>query len=100
MKALAWAAFVAVVASLAMVRLTHPSDPVASYSFLLTDWVSRPAMVNQCMIKLRRGPDPQDQAVWQAMGVKDPATRSYLGRLRYCYQAFRDWQDAFRPRPG
>jgi hypothetical protein len=99
-KGLAWAALIAVVVSLAIARVTHLTDPIASYSFLLTDWLSRPDMVSQCMIRLNQGPSPQDQVVWNAMGIQDPTTRPYLGRLRYCYEGFRDWQHAFRPRSG
>jgi hypothetical protein len=98
MKGLVWAALIAVVVALATVRFTHLTAPIASYSFLLTDWVSRPDMVSQCMIRLNRGPDPQDQGVWKAMGIKDPATQPYLGRLRYCYEGFWGWQRAVRPR--
>ena len=97
MKGYVWAALLAVVVALAIVKVTHVTDPIASYSFLLTDWVSRPDMVSQCVIKLNRGPNPQDQDVWKAMGIKDPATQSYLGRLRYCYEAYWDWQRALRP---
>ncbi len=100
MKGYLWAALIIVVMSLAIVRLIYVTGPITSYSFLLTDWISRPSMVSQCMIKLNQGPDPQDQAVWRAMGIKDPATRPYLGRLRYCYDTFRGWQRAFRPRSG
>src|ERR1700753_3328555 len=84
-RGLLWTALIAVVVSLAIVRFTHLTDPIASYSFLLTDWNSRPDMVSQCMIRLNRGPDAQDQDVWKAMGIQDPTTQPYLGRLRYCY---------------
>jgi hypothetical protein len=57
-------------------------------------------MVNQCMIGLNRGPNPQDQDVWKAMGVKDPATLPYFGRLRYCYEGFWAWQRALQPQSG
>jgi hypothetical protein len=78
-KGSVWAALIAVViVSLAIVRFTHVTDPIASYSFLLTDWISRPDMASQCMIGLDRGPTPQDQDVWKAMGIKDPATQPYL----------------------
>jgi hypothetical protein len=97
-KGLVWAAVFAVVVSLAIVRFTHLADPITSYSFLLTDWISRPDMVSQCTIRLNRGPNPQDQDVWKAMGIKDPATQPYLGRLRYCYEGFWGWQRALRPR--
>jgi hypothetical protein len=93
-------ALIAVVVSLSIVRFTHVTDPIASYSFLLTDWMGRPEMVSQCMVGLDRGPNPQDQDVWKAMGVEDPATRSYLDRLRYCYEGFSGWQRALRPRSG
>jgi hypothetical protein len=99
-KGYVWAALIAVVVSLAIVTFTHVTDPITSYSFLLTDWISRPDMVSQCMIRLNRGPDPQDQDVWKAMGIKDPATQPYLGRLRYCYEGFWGWQRAVRPRSG
>jgi hypothetical protein len=99
-KGYVWAALIAVVVSLAIVTFTHVTDPIASYSFLLTDWISRPDMVSQCMIRLNRGPNPQDQDVWKAMGIKDPATQPYLGRLRYCYEGFWGWQRAVRPRSG
>jgi hypothetical protein len=97
-KRLVWAALIAAVVSLAIVRFTHLADPIASYSFLLTDWISRPDMVSQCTIRLNRGPNPQDQDVWKAMGIKDPATQPYLDRLRYCYEGFWGWQRALRPR--
>jgi hypothetical protein len=95
-----WAAVIAVVALAAIVGFTHLTDPIVSYSFLLTDWYSRPDMVNQCMTRLDRGPDPQDQVVWKAMGIQDPTTQPHLGRLRYCYEEFRGWQSAVRPRSG
>ena len=72
----------------------------SSYSFLLTDWVRRPDMVSQCMIGLNRGTNPQDQDVWKAMGIKDPSTLPYFGRLRYCYEGFWAWQRAFQPQSG
>ncbi len=100
MKGYVWAALIAVVMSLAIVGFTYKTRPIASYSFLLTDWVSRPDIVSQCMVGLNRGPNPQDQAVWTAMGVQDPATQPYLDRLRYCYEGFRGWQHALRPRSG
>jgi hypothetical protein len=100
MKRYVWAAVFAVVVLAAVARFTLVTDPIASYSFLLTDWVSRPVMVSQCMIRLNRGPNPQDQEVWEAMGITDPATQPYLGRLRYCYEGFRGWQRAVRPRSG
>jgi hypothetical protein len=95
-----WAALIVVVVSLGIVRFTHVTDAVASYSFLVTDWISRPDMVNQCMIGLNRGPNQQDHDVWKAMGIEDPATRSYPGRLRYCYEGFWGWQRALRPQSG
>jgi hypothetical protein len=95
-----WAAFIAMVMSVAIVRFAHVRDPIASYSFLLTDWISRPDMVSQCIIKLNRGPDPQEQEVWKAMGIEDPATQPYLGRLHYCYEGFWGWQRALRSRSG
>jgi hypothetical protein len=96
-KGYVWAACVAVVVALAIVRFTHVMDPIAYYSFLLTDLINRPAMVSQCMIGLNRVPNPQDQAVWKAMGIKDPATEPYLSRLRYCYEEYWGWQRAMRP---
>jgi hypothetical protein len=101
-KGYVWGALIAVVfvSPLAIVRFTHVTDPIASYSFLLTDWISRPDMVNQCMVGLHRGPTPQDQDVWKAMGIKDPAAQPYAGRLRYCYEGFWGWQRALRPRSG
>jgi hypothetical protein len=95
-----WAAFIAVVVSVAIVRFAHVWAPIASYSFLLTDWISRPDMVSQCIIKLNRGSDPQEQDVWKAMGIEDPATQPYLGRLHYCYEGFWGWQRALRSRSG
>lgn len=100
MKGYLWATLIAVVVSLAIVGFTHMWEPIASYSFLLTDWISRPDMVSQCMIKLNQGPSPQDEDVWKAMGIKDPATQPYLHRLRYCYEGYWSWQHAFRPRSG
>lgn len=100
MKGYIWASLIAVVVLLAIVRFTYVTVPIASYSFLLTDWIRRPDMVSQCMIRLNRGPDPQDQDVWKAMGIQDPATQPYLGRLRYCYEGFWNWQRALRPRSG
>jgi hypothetical protein len=91
------AALIAVAVSLAIVRFTHVTDRITFYSFLLTDWNSRPGMVSQCMIGLNRGPNPQDQDLWKAMGIKDPATQPYLARLRYCYEGFWGWQRALRP---
>jgi hypothetical protein len=99
-KGFIWAAAVVVVAALAIYRFTHVTDSISSYSFLLTDLASRPDMVSQCMIKLDQGPSAQDQEVWKAMGIKDPATQPYLSRLRYCYEGYWDWQRAFRPRSG
>jgi len=99
-KAYVWGALIAVVALLAIVLFTHVTRPIASYSFLLTDWINRPDMVSQCMIGLNRGPNPQDQEVWKATGIQDPATQPYLGRLRYCYEGFWGWQRALRPRSG
>lgn len=98
MKRYVWAALIVVVVSLAVVRFTHVVEMVSSHSFLLTDWISRPDMVSQCMVKLNEGPNPQDHDVWKAMGIRDPATQPYLGRLRYCYAGYWDWQRAFRPR--
>ena len=98
MKGLVWAALIAVVVALAIVRFTHLTDPIVSYSFLLTDWISRPDMVTQCTSRLNRGPDPQDQEVWKSMGIQDPAAQPYLSRLRYCYEGFWGWQRARRPR--
>jgi hypothetical protein len=100
LKARVWAAVIAVVALVAFVGFVYLTDPIASYSFLLTDWNSRPDMVSQCMTRLSRGPDPQDQDVWKAMGIKDPATQPYFGRLHYCYEGFWGWQRAVRPRPN
>lgn len=100
MKGYVWGALGVVAVSLAIVLFTRGTPPVASYSFLLTDWFSRPDMVSQCMSGLNRGPNPQDQEVWKAMGVQDPATQPYLGRLRYCYDGFRGWQRALRPPSG
>jgi hypothetical protein len=97
-KGLVWAALIAVAVSLAIAGFSRLRGPIASYSFLLTDWVNRPDMVSQCMIRLNRGPNPQDQDVWKAMGIKDPATQPYLGRLRYCYEGFWGWRRALRPR--
>jgi hypothetical protein len=99
-KVYVWGALIAVGMSVAIVRVTHVMDPIASYSFLLTDWISRPDMVSQCVIRLNRGPNPQDQDVWKAMGIRDPTTQPYLGRLRYCYEGYSDWQRAFRPPSG
>ena len=96
MKAVGWIALVVMVA-LAIARF---ATPISSYFFLLTDWVNRPQMVSQCMTKLDQGSNPQDQAVWQAMGISDPAKQPYLSRLGYCYKGSWDWQQAFRPRPG
>jgi hypothetical protein len=87
-KGFIWAALVVVVASLAIHRFAHATDSISSYSFLLTDWVNRPDMVSQCMIKLNQGPNAQDQDVWKAMGINDPATQPYLSRLRYCYEGY------------
>jgi hypothetical protein len=95
-----WAALAAVAVSLAIVGFTHVSGTNPSDSFLLTDWLRRPDMVSQCMIRLNRGPNPQDQDVWKAMGVKDPATLPYFGRLRYCYEGFWAWQRALQPQSG
>jgi hypothetical protein len=95
-----WGAVGAGMVSLAIVLSVRGTLPIAPYSFLLTDWFSRPDMVSQCMLGLNRGPNPQDQAVWKAMGIEDPATQPYLGRLRYCYEGFRGWQRAFRPPSG
>ena len=95
-----WGALGAVMAFFAVVLLTRETLPVSAYSFLLTDWFSRPDMVSQCMTGLNRGPNPQDQEVWQAAGLQDPATQPYLGRLRYCYEGFRGWQRALRPPSG
>ena len=75
----------------AQIRPTHSS---------LTDWIRRPDMVSQCMIRLNRGTNPQDQDVWKAMGIRDPATLPYLGRLRYCYEGFWAWQRALQPQSG
>jgi hypothetical protein len=97
-KGYVWAALIAAVVSVAVVGFTQMTRPIASYSFLLTDWISRPDMVNQCMTGLNRGPNPQDQDVWKAVGIQDPATQPYLERLRYCYEGFRGWQRALRPR--
>jgi hypothetical protein len=100
-KGYAWAAIISVAAvSVAIVRFTHVADPIASYSFLVTDWISRPEMVSQCMMRLNQGPNPQDQELWKAMGITDPATQSYLGRIRYCYEGFWGWQRALRLRGG
>jgi hypothetical protein len=57
-------------------------------------------MVSQCMIRLNRGSNPQDQDVWKAMGITDPAMLSYFGRLRYCYDGFWAWQRALQPPSG
>jgi hypothetical protein len=95
-----WGALTAVVVSLTIVGFTHGSGRNTSYSFLLTDWLRRPNMVSQCMIGLNQATNPQDQDVWKAMGIKDPATQSYFGRLRYCYEGFWAWQRALQPRSG
>src|SRR5271170_7657382 len=63
-----WAALAAVAVSLAIVGFIHVSGTNPSYSFLLTDLIRRPDMVSQCMIRLTRGTNPQDQDVWKAMG--------------------------------
>ena len=96
----AWGALGAVAVLLTVVVFTHGWGPNLSNSFLLTDWIRRPNMVSQCMIGLNRAADPLDQDVWKAMGIKDPATLPYFGRLRYCYEGFRAWQRAFQPRSG
>jgi hypothetical protein len=95
-----WAALTAAAVSLAIVGFTHVSGTNPSYSFLLTDWIRRPDMVSQCMIRLNQGTNPQDQDVWKAMGIKDPATLPYFDRLRYCYEGFWAWQRALHPQPG
>jgi hypothetical protein len=95
-----WVALTAVAVSLAIVGFAHVSGTSPSYSFLLTDWIRRPDMVSQCMIRLNRDTNPQDQDVWKAMGVKDPATLPYFGRLRYCYEGFWAWQRALQPQSG
>jgi hypothetical protein len=95
-----WGALTAVAVSLAIVGFTHVSGTNPSYSFLLTDWIRRPDMVSQCMIRLNRGTNPQDQDMWKAMGIKDPATLPYFGRLRYCYEGFWAWQRALQPQSG
>ena len=100
MKGYVWATLIAVVVSLAIVGFTHMSGPIASQSFLLTDWFSRPEMVSQCMSRLNRGPNPRDEDVWKAMGIEDPATQPYLGRLRYCYEGYWSWKRALQPRSG
>ncbi len=41
-----------VVVALAIVLFARGTLPMASYSFLLTDWFSRPDMVSQCMAGL------------------------------------------------
>jgi hypothetical protein len=95
-----WGAFAAVAVSLAIVGFTAGAGTNPSYSFLLTDWIRRPDMVSQCMIRLNRGSNPQDQDVWKAMGVTDPAMLPYFGRLRYCYDGFWAWQRALQPPSG
>jgi hypothetical protein len=99
-RAYVWGALTAVAVSVAIVGFTHRSGANLPYSFLLTDWIGRPDMVSQCMIRLSRGTNPQDQDVWEAMGITDPATLPYIGRLRYCYEGFWAWRRALQPRPG
>jgi hypothetical protein len=99
-KRYVWAALAAVAVSLAIVGVTGGAGANLSYSFLLTDWIRRPDMVSQWMNRLSGGANPQDQDVWRAMGIKDPATLPYLGRLRYCYQGFGAWQRALQRQSG
>jgi hypothetical protein len=93
-------ALAAIVVSLAIVGFTSGVGTNPSYSFLLTDWIQRPDMVSQCMMRLNRGSNPQDQDVWKAMGIADPAMLPYFGRLRYCYDGFWAWQHALQPQSG
>lgn len=95
-----WVALATVTVSLAIVGFTSGAGANLSDSFLLTDWIRRPDMVSHCMIRLNGGTNPQDQDVWKAMGIRDPATLPYFGRLRYCYQGFEAWQHALRRQSG
>jgi hypothetical protein len=95
-----WGTLAAVAVLLTIGGFIYGSGKTTSDSFLLTDWISRPNMVSQCMIGLDRAPNPQDQDVWKAMGIKDPTTLPYFGRLRYCYEGFWAWQRALQPRSG